>query len=79
MCCRALTKESTALFTRSTVRFRLGSYTFSFSQGRSSGCGFDSDADFTAFVFLVGFDEIHFRKFVVTVPDQLLHPSGLRV
>ncbi len=75
MCCRALTKESTALFTRSTVRFRLGSYTFSFNEGRSSGCG----ADFTAFVFLVGFDEIHFRKFVVTVPDQLLHPFGLRV
>src|SRR2546421_13025996 len=70
-------KESTALFTRSTVRFRLGSYTFSLSQGRSSAFWFDSDTDFTTFVSLVGFDQVHFRKFVVTVPDELFHPFGL--
>jgi len=74
---RPPTKESTAFFTRSTVRFRLGSYTFSLSQGRSSGRWFDSDTEFTAFVSLIGFDQVHFCEFVVAVPDQLLHTFGL--
>jgi len=74
---RPAAKESTALFTRSTVRLRLGSYTFSRSQGRPSACWFDSDTDFTAFVSLVGFDQVHFREFVVAVPDELLHAFGL--
>ena len=75
---RPPTKESTTLFTRPTVRFRLGSYTFSLSHGRSSACRLDSDTDFTTFVSLVGFDQVHLREFVVAVLEELLHPFGLR-
>src|SRR6266487_5215556 len=76
---RSFTNESTLLLRSPTVRLRLGSYTFSSSHGRSSDSRLDLDADFTAFVSPIRLDQVHLGQFVVTVPDELLHPFGLWV
>src|SRR6266540_1746747 len=72
---RSSTNESTLFFTSSAVRLRLGPYTFSFSQGRSSGLNLDTD--FMEFVPPVGVDQVHLRQFVVAVPQQLFHSLSL--
>src|ERR1700679_1538969 len=64
--------ESTLFFTSSTVRRRLGAYTFSLSQGRSLGLNLDTD--FMAFVSPVSVDHVHLNQLVVAVPQQLFHP-----
>src|SRR5262249_16286506 len=78
-CCLSLSKQSTARFTNSTVRSRLEPKTFSVMQGRPSVLPFNLDFSFTAFVPLIGFDQIHFGHLNVTITDQLFHPLSLRV